>query len=269
MRYRHTLLLFGIFLPTCLVLRALQLIFTIDSATGFIKQQYSAISVIITLVIFAAIISVGIISLATEGIKLQKKDINPSLAIFSFFTGCMFIYNAVASNSIVTAVAWYNTLLFALSLASAGVFIACAIKNVYSYKFPNISLIIPVFYFIIKLISVFVSTSQLALVTENIFLIFANGSVLIFMFEFSKIENAVDEAPSIKKLFCFAILAIIFCLIYSLPKILVYGASMSGKDLADALLTLVMGLFVLTYVISNFKDTFFNKNIREAKHLAE
>ena len=60
MRYRHTMTLLGICLPMCLVLRILQLAFTIDTATGFIKQQYSAISLIITLVIFAAAISVGI-----------------------------------------------------------------------------------------------------------------------------------------------------------------------------------------------------------------
>lgn len=269
MRYRHTMTLLGICLPMCLVLRILQLAFTIDTATGFIKQQYSAISLIITLVIFAAAISVGIMGVSTDGIKTQKNDVNPLLSFSSFLTGGIFAYDAVSSLLPEVVTAWYNMALFVFALVSAIVFIAYGIKSIYSYKFPYISLIVPVFYFIVKLISVFVSTSKLALVTENIFLIFANGAILIFMFEFSKIENAIDETPNIKKLFCFAISASVFCAVYSLPKIIVYGASMSRKDIADALLILAVCVFVLSYVISNFKDELAGKNIREAKHLAE
>ena len=70
MKFRHSVTLFCVCLPVCLILRALQLIFTIDEKTGFIKQQYTGISVAITLVILAGVASVGLISFAAAGIKM-------------------------------------------------------------------------------------------------------------------------------------------------------------------------------------------------------
>lgn len=269
MRYRHTMTLFGVCLPICLVLRVLQLIFTVDSTTGFIKQQYASISVIIMLVIFAAAFAVALIGAASDGVKLQKKEINPAVAFTSFLAGGMFIYDTIASVSANVVAAWYDTVLLILGLVSGVVFVAFGIKNIYSYKFPCSLLVAPVFYYVVKLISVFVSTSALSLVTENIFLIFASGTLLIFIFEFSKIENQIDEAPRVKKLFSAAIVASIFCSVYALPKIIVYGTLMSRRDMADALLSLTMSVFVLSYVISNFADESINKKNHTAKHLAE
>lgn len=269
MSYRHTMTLFGVCLPICLVLRVLQLIFTIDSTTGFIKQQYSAISVIIMLVIFAGIISVGLIGFACDGIKFQKKEINPVTSLTSFLTGGMFIYDTAALVASASIAAWYDKVLLLFGLLSAAVFIAFGIKKIYMYKFPSILLVVPVFYYIVRLISIFVSTSALSLVTKNIFLLFANGALLIFMFEFSKTENKIDDTPKIKKLFSAAIVASMFCFVQALPRIIVYGASMSGRDMADALLTLTISLFVISYMISEFADDSIGKNVHTAKHLAE
>ena len=87
MRYRHTMTLFGISLPICLILRVLQSVFTIDSSTGFIKQQYSDISTVIMLVIFAGIASVGLMGLISDGVVMRKKNKNILLwALCSFLT---------------------------------------------------------------------------------------------------------------------------------------------------------------------------------------
>ena len=41
------------------------------------------------------------------------------------------------------------------------------------------------------------------------------------------------------------------------------------RDLADAVLNMVMGVFVLIYFVSNFGDSRTSKNTKPAKHLAE
>ena len=48
MKYRHAMIVLSAALPVCVVLRALQLIFTIDSSTGFIKQSYNTVAIAIT-----------------------------------------------------------------------------------------------------------------------------------------------------------------------------------------------------------------------------
>lgn len=269
MRYKHTLTLLGITLPICVILRVLQSIFTIDSTTGFIRQQYTGISVLITVIIFAGVFSVGIMSVAAEGIKIKKTQKNLPLAIGSLLIGGMFIYASLALVSSTTVYVWYDTVQVLLGFISAFVFIFFGFKNIFLYRFPAILLVVPVFYYVIKLISIFVSTSALALVTENIFLLFTNASLLVFVLEFSKTENGIYKTPNTKKLFSSIVVSGMLCVVQSLPKLLVFGAYLSRRDMADALLTLAMGVFVILYVAIAFEDENSRKNIHLAKHLAE
>ena len=269
MRYRHTITLLGACLPICLLLRVLQLIFTIDDATGFIKQQFSGISITIMVVIFAAIISVGVMGFAADGVKIQKREKNIFLAASAFLVGCMFAYDTVATLQTQNLTAWYDMLTVFLGLITAAVFVAFGVKSIYDIKFPNIFLVLPVFYYILRIITVFVSTSALALVTKNIFLIFTNGILLFFMFEFAKFENNIDEKPNKRKLFASGIMAVMLCFTESLPKFISQTDVMTVRDIADGVLTLAMGLFVLTYILSNFSDKHSLENTHTAKHLAE
>ncbi len=269
MRYRHTIKLLGACLPICLILRTLQLIFTVDSATGFIKQQFSGISVTIMVVIFAAIVSVGVLGFAADGVKIQKAQKNIFLAASAFLVGCMFIYDTVASLQTQNITAWYDIVTVFLGLITAAVFFAFGVKNIYDIKFPHIFLVVPVFYYILRIITVFVSTSALALVTKNIFLIFTNGILLFFMFEFAKFENNIDEKPKLRKFFASGIMAVMLCFTESLPKFISQTDIMSDRDIADGILTLTMGAFVLTYILSNFADKHSLENTHTAKHLAE
>ncbi len=269
MRYRHTMTLLGLCLPICLILRALQLAFTIDSTTGFIKQQFSGISVTIMIIIFAGIISVGLIGFATDGVKIQNSEKNIFVSVSAFLAGGAFIYNTIASLQVKNITAWYDVVTIFLGLVTAAVFVAYGIKNICDIEFPDIFLIVPVFYYILRLITIFVSTSALSLVTKNIFLIFANGTVLLFMFEFAKIQNNVDEKPQSKKVFAAGIMAAMLCFTESLPKFIAQKDIMSTRDISDSILTLAVGIFILVHLIINFKDKSSLKNIHTAKHLAE
>ena len=81
---------------------------------------------------------------------------------------------------------------------------------------PSMALIIPVLCFIVKLISVFISTSSLALVTENVFLVFTSSAVLWFVFEFSNFENGIgDPEKKARKIFASGIAAISGGITYS------------------------------------------------------
>lgn len=271
MKHRHSLMLLSIALPICVLLRAIQMCFTIDITTGFIKQQYSAISVMITVIICAAAAAVGLLATTLDGVKQNSVKPCPSVAIASALAGGMFIYQTVSGISIVNGGAWYDVLLVVLALASAFVFVAYGLKNINDYNLPSIVLVIPVVCYIVRLISVFVSTAKLALVTENIFLVFTNSVVLWFMFEFASFENEIGDADKKpKRLFASGLSATILCAVASLPKLilaLLGVVRVSSGDISEALLNMSVGIFILIYIVCNFADKSENKK-NVGKHSA-
>lgn len=257
MKHRHTLLILLVTLPVCVLLRTIQMFFTIDSTTGFIKQQYSAISVIITVIICAATASVGLLATTIESVKPNFEKQRPAVAIASVLVGGMFIYRTVADISTLSG-AWYDILLVFLALVSAFVFVAYGLRNIYEYNMPSLMLTVPVIYYVVKLISIFVSTSALALVTENIFLIFTGSVLLWFMFEFASYENEMgDMSKKAKSLFASGLAAIMLCAVTSIPKFILAASSktqLSSGDISSALLNAAMGIFVLVYIVCNFTE---------------
>ena len=258
MKHRHTLILLSVALPICVLLRAMQMYFTIDGVTGFVKQQYSAISVIITVIICAASAAIGLLAATIDEVKQNANKQRPAVAIAGVLAGGMFIYQAVAGFSVVGSGAWYDALLVLLSFVSAFVFVAYGLKNIYDYNLPSILLISPVLYYIVKLISVFVSTAKLALVTENIFLIFTSGVLLWFMLEFASFENGigdVDKRP--KKLFAAGLAAVMLCGVTAIPKLafaVLNIMQLQADDIASALINVAIGVFILVYILCNFGD---------------
>lgn len=271
MKYRHTMIVFGLSLPVCVLLRVMQLIFTIDNNTGFIKQQYTSISTLITVIVCAAAVSVGLLAVFTNEITKNAKMYRPSVAATCMLLGGMFIFQTVASLSNLSSNAWYNILLIFLSLASAFVFLLYGVKNVSDYQIPPMVLVVPVVYFVVKLISVFVSTSALALVTENIFLIFTNSVLLWFVFEFACFENEIgDTLQKPTRLFASGLSAIVLCASNSVPKLIqiaCYKIQITRVDIAEILLNISLALFIFSYITGNFINVRASKKTAP-KHLA-
>lgn len=273
MRYRHTVNLLYFALLICVFLRTVQLIFTVDETTGFIKQQYTGISTVIMIVICASVAAVSILGYTSDCIKGCNVKFKPCVAVSSALAGGMFIFNVVSSVANLQSGGWYNVLLVILGIPTAVAFFAYGLKNVYDYNSHTMIFSIPVFYFILKLITVFVSTSALSLVTENIFLIFTNGTLLIFMFEFAKFENNISGGKNEnKKLFASSIASVMLCTVSTVPKIInvaVKNITLSNKDISEILLTVSVGIFVFAFTVCNFSDSAKRRKKSVARHLAE
>lgn len=271
MKHKHALILLGITLPICIFLRTIQMCFTVDYKTGFIKQQYSAIGVAITVIICAAVASVGLLTATVDGAAQNKKSLQPVVAIASMLNGGMFVYEVVAGLTQQTDSAWYDTLLVICAFAAAVVFVAYGFRNVYEYQMPPIILTLPVVYYIVKLISVFVSTSALSLTTENVFLIFTSSIILWFMFELACFENEIgDTQKGPKKLFASGLAAIVMCFVTSVPKFIfaaVNSVELTSGDISAALLNVSTAIFILAYIVCNFSENSERKK-PQSKHSA-
>lgn len=271
MKHRHALMLMGITLPICILLRTIQMCFTVDYKTGFIKQQYSAIGVAITVIICAAAASIGLLTATIDDVKQNKKSLQPILAVASALTSGMFVYEVVASLSKQSGGAWYDMLLVVFAFTSAVAFMAYGFRNIYEYNMPSLILVVPVVYYVVKLISVFVSTSALSLTTENVFLIFTSSVSLWFMFELACFENDIgdtDKKP--KKLFASGLAAVVMCSVTSISKFIFTAVSdvrLSNGDISSALLNVSIAIFILAYIICNFGENLEHKKT-QSKHSA-
>lgn len=261
MKYRQISNLLWVSIFICTLLRVIQIVFTLDAATGFMKQQYSKISILISFIVIATTLAITILSNVVEDMDPQKKTIQPMLAIASLLTGGMFLYEMVASTSALKIGFISGSVMVALALASAIVFMAYGLKNIYEYNFPNIALVVPVIYYVAKLINLFVSTSMLSLVTKNVFMLFANAALLLFMFEFSSFENEFKgEAQKPKKLFIIAIGTTMICMVTGLPTIfaaILQKIEYSKGDVASSLLVITQAIFIFVYTKGRLfkKDT--------------
>ncbi len=270
MKYRHIINLLWISIPICVIIRAIQLIFTIDSTTGFIKQPYSQISLLITFVVCAAVASIGVMSYAAEDIVCNNAKLHPIVAAACVLTGGMYIYETVSNLSNLGG--WHSVALVFLSLLSAITFIAYGLRNIYLYNFPSIMLICPAVYYVIKLIKLFVSTSALAIVTENVFLLFTNSALLWFMFEFASFENHIgDSIKKPNKLFTSGVVSTMLCLVTALPKLILFFSQktqVSTADVSAAVLMIAQSIFILCYIIGNFCEYNFKRQKDASKHTA-
>ncbi|MBQ6884905.1 MAG: hypothetical protein IJN56_04120 [Clostridia bacterium] len=254
MKHRQIINLFCIALPVCVLLRAIQIHFTIDGTTGFIKQQYNDIATLITLVIFATVATMCVLAFFTENIALKNSESQPAVAITGILTSGMYLFEMFACFSEINGIS--GILLMFLGLLSALSYLAYGINKIYPYNFPAITLIIPTIYYVVKLIKLFISTSSLSLVTENIFLLFANSALLWFAFAFASFENEINNSSKRPKtIFACGITASLLCVVTALPKLLLVSdqnVQLSIADISSLLLMLSQAVFMLSHIICNF-----------------
>lgn len=217
MNFRHLMALFGVSLPLCVLLRVLQLKFTIEENTGFINPEFFLISVLIMVIIFIAVAVVVFVSFAAKTAKRKPSVIKPGLSIVSLCVSASAIYEFIEALKPTAVNMWYNNLFVVLSLAAALFFIALSVKNIYDYPLPKLFYILPVLYMVVKLISMFISISSLALISDNVFMILSYCCILLFWLYYSKVENEVECEKSRKLMLVSGMTATMLCAVNSLP----------------------------------------------------
>lgn len=262
MKKRQAMLLLGVSLLICTALRIMQLIFTIDRSTGFIKKPYATISVLITVIVCVVTAAVSLLSFTGDAVFKKSKE-NVLLTSASFLMGGAFLARGVIGVLSLQNKGLGDVLLVFLAIVSAVVFVMYGLQSGSEKANAAIIFVVPVIYYVAELISIFVSTSSLALVTENIFIIFSTCASLLFVFMFAGFENEIKEiSKAPKKLFATAIAAIMLCALTAFPKTFLALAGeiqLSKFDLSQIILQIAMGVFALAYVICNLDDKFVDK----------
>lgn len=255
MKYEKILLFSSIALPAVVLMRFLQLFFTVDVKTGFFKSEYEDAGRCLLVLIALGCAAVAVLCLTSHRNPENPPKKNLVTAVFSFITAAVTAIEILSESFAGTVMRWQSSLLMLMGLAAAAFFVAYGISLISDFTLPPISAVIPVFYFIIKVICVFTSVSSLALITDNILMLAAYCTLLFFFLCFGKLYNGIDREYNFRKLQASGFASVLLCLTQSVPHIIFNlsngGAYRHTSNISNISL-LAYGLFTAAFTLAHF-----------------
>ncbi len=259
MKYNKIIFLFSVFLPLAVLLRLIQLSFTVDYTTGFYIKEFEGNGKAMLIVLFALSFAPSVFAFFSHRSPAHPPKPNIFLSISSFALGVSMISELIFEILPPTIAAWQVTLLRISGLASAIFFVLFGLKLFVNFRLPNICTVIPTVYFICRIICDFTAISALALISENLILMFAYCVVLIFLLQFAKLYNGLDSEYNFRKLLASGLAAVMLCALQSVPHFVlksVTGYSFMHTSPVATVTLFVMGVFIAVFLFSHF--SFFN-----------
>ncbi len=264
MKYKKIILLFGIFLPVAIMLRLVQFSFTIDYSTGFYIKEFESNGKAMLWVLLALIFSPSLFALFSHRSPAHPPKPNIILSLASFSVSAAIIYEMLFERFSVSVMEWQITLIKIAGILTAAFFICYGLKRFIRFKLPPICTAIPTVYFVLRIICDFTSISSLALISENLILMFAYCAVLIFMLQFAKLYNGLDSEYNFRKLLSSGLASVMLCLTQTLPHFILKtltGYSFMHTSLAGNVNLFFIGIFIAVFLFSHF--SYYNSCLTE------
>lgn len=221
MTYKLNYLIFALACATGICMRIVMLLFTIEEKSGFIISEYAvwAIVFLVFLVLAAAIIFCfsliekpkGISSCMDQGILFPISCVAVTVSIIyeTFFSGIM-------SGAVL-----YQTLIHSiLAIISAVALLLIAYCGFMKLTFPPIISVVPIFFWIMRLIIIFSSFSTISVISDTIIETAAMCLTLITFIIYAKIESGYLKKERHLLAFATVIVNAYVCLISSVPHII-------------------------------------------------
>lgn len=255
MKYNRIIWFFDIALLLSVVVRFLQIRYTIDFETGFFLQNSSGIGYFMMGIILAVALASAVFAMnyykdpehpPKKGITLGIVSFLPSVAILSGF------FSKSMANPIFP---WQTILLKLTGLGTILFFILFGIGKFTKLKLPPILTVIPSCYIIIRIITDFAAISSLAVITDYIFLILSYCVILLFFISFAKLYNKISSEQNFRKIFATGLSSSILCLSQSVAHFAINLTSNTAYNHVSNISNfelLSFGLFILVFVFTHF-----------------
>ncbi len=254
MKQNKIMLFFFIALPVSLVLRFLQLCFTIETNTGFFINETKNFGPILLLLILITALGVAIFSWLTFIRPNNPPKTTVFMSVSSLALSLSIFAELVFKNTIVS-IPWQLSLLKLLSIAVIAYFILYGLEPFIKFKLPKIASSITVLYIIIRIICDFTTISKLALISDNILLIFTYCAILTFFLNFTKLYCNADNDKSFKMILSSGLASVVLCFTSSIPNLLINilaKGAYNHSSIFTCITLLLLGIFILSYILSYF-----------------
>ncbi len=270
MRFKHIMWFFAVTLCSATFIRTLQLLFTIDAETGFIKSEYRTVGIVMTVIICVAAFASVAVGASVRRCPIKMPKVKPLLGVGAILLGVSVLAEVFAPATVSSSNLYVVIALEAFGFFAGAFFIAYGLKAFVDYKLPTPLFMIPVIYWAIKLIYMFMSMATLSLITDNILICAAYASSLVFMLEFAKLANKINIETTSRMLMASGMCSTVFSFTTSFPRLAVVATGNSAvlhESVFSAVTMLVTGIFTVLFIVYYFR----NKNLshRHRKHAAD
>ncbi len=236
------------------VLRVLQQLFVIESKTGFFKRGYDAVGNIITFSILAIIAVTSILWANSDFVPETFVKKTKTFAIFELLLSLAVIYDVVFTADLAAA-SWQANLLRIVGIVTAAYLICKAASVISTIKVPSILAVLPVFFWLVKIISVFSVYSQVSTIADNIFELLAYCGAAVFFLYYARFINSVESVKTVQALLPVSVATFLLCFIYAAPRIVLV---FMGRPVHSAnfgfVTTIVTAAFIVCFSLIVFSD---------------
>ncbi len=258
MNIKQSYLYFFIATGAAISVRTLMLFFTIDTASGFIKTEYSVITTLMLALIAIAIILVFVFSLLTKASAISAIPQNIAYKVVSVLLAAVILYDTFSSTMDYSLISWQRSAEFIFAVIAAASLIALAIMDFFNLETPLLLTATPILFWFIRLIIIFTSFSTLSNIPDNMFELAALCLILISSLQVSKL--ACTELPSAKQnvVFATALATASICFVTSIPRAIVTlseNSSVLHRNDLPIMTTLVAGIYFLIFALSCYPAT--------------
>lgn len=258
------------------VLRILQLFFCIDSKTGFFKTGLSLRGTELSLVIFIFLFFSVLFSLTEKRVPKEFPKTTLSLAIGYILLGLFLIVDLIFLASFFPATVLQLILLYFSGFLTVLLILYLGLSFFFEIPFLKdipknpMYFIIPIVFWIIRTVICFSSYTEMAVLSENVFLIIGMLSILFILLYFCFMINNVEPLKAARRmlpLFVFALLSSLNC---SLPSVILKLTPFKNRLHSFTINHITFsGIFIFLLIL--YFNLFDNKNLKERvqKHKKE
>ena len=255
MKYKKITLFYFLALPACVLMRVLQLFFTVDVKTGFFKKEYSAYGLALLIFIAAVCAVCAFFCFTGHRNPARLPRVNPFLTAVSLAAAISTGIELFGETFAGTVAAWQTALLYITGLSAVVWFILYGVSDIGGIKLPPLLSVLPAFYLIVRIICTFTSVSSLALISDNILLLAAYCTALLFFLYTGRVFNDIQGDNNFRKLMVSGMASSILCVTQSVPHFVINIVS-SGEYLHTSVIAnialLCLGLFIAAFTFSYF-----------------
>jgi len=259
MTFKKIMLFFWVGLSVCVAARVLQVAKTIEYSNGFYIDEQKCLGNILLVVIAAVCVVLWFISSRVETTPLNIIEGNWLLSLVSVMVAGTLVVDFYAEKAPYIMPQWQAVTIKAVTLLCIVYFVVLALKGCFNLNISPLFHIIPCVYAIAKIIFTFMSISSLAVISDNILLVAAYCSLMIFFINYGKVHNSVDIGKSFSKCLPSGLCATLLCLTQSVAYFII---NLFGEEkylhinISLMLNVLVFGAFVMAFIVLHFRKKY-------------
>lgn len=247
----------GIGTICALALRMLQIVAISEAETGFFSRDFITFGNAITIVIFLIAAVVGVYAVLAKKTAGPPPKTTKGFAAVNVILSAAIIYEALFAKVAAAIPAWQLILQVFTGLLTAIAFLYKAYTAFGDRKISNLAEIIPIVFWLTRLIVVFATYVSVSVIADHIFETAALCFVLIYFLVIGEYQSEYNTVKNAKRILPLAVVTFILCAVHALPQLclLISGnAELLHADVVTYITDCVLLLYIPYHTVLCLKS---------------